>query len=518
MSNATLDIEEKARSTVKEWRKDWCMFARDALGSILDPEQEEILRAVQHNPRVSVASGTSRGKDYIAAVAAVCFMYLTPKWDEKGELIANTKVALTAPSDRQVGNIMVPEISRLYKKAKTRGVQLPGRLVGYDIRTDSAEWFLTGFKADDHNHEAWTGFHAVNTMFVVTEASGIPEGTFEAIEGNLQGNSRFLIVFNPNKLTGYAARSQRQSRWTRFQLNSLNATNVVEKRMVIPGQVDYDWVRDKLDNSDWCTKIREDEINSALDDFQFEGQWYRPEDVCRKKILGKFPKIGEDNLIPRQWIEEANERWKEYKGNRSKFDAPLRSGVDVAGMGRDKTVFCDRYGNYVLPFYSINSGGKADHMKVAGLAVQRLKNPKAIASIDTIGEGAGVYSRLDELGYTNQIFSCKWSNKAEDKHGKKLKDYTGEYEFRNMRAYCFWAVRDWLNPKHENYPMLPPDDEFMEEASDILWSFMSNGLIEIEKKDDIKERLGRSIDKFDALASTFAPFEKQIIQNLRKYF
>ena len=91
MSNATLDMEAKAKSTVKEWRKDWCLFAKDVLGAILDEEQQEILRSVQVNSRTSVASGTSRGKDFIAAVSCICFLYLTPRWDSKGEMIANSQ-------------------------------------------------------------------------------------------------------------------------------------------------------------------------------------------------------------------------------------------------------------------------------------------------------------------------------------------------------------------------------------------------------------------------------------------
>ena len=191
------------------WREDWNLFAHDVLGVCLDSEQQKILAAVQTEPMVSVASGTARGKDFVAAVASMCFLYLTPRWNSKRQLIENTKVALTAPTDRQVKNIMMPEISRLYNRAKQRGIQLPGRLNAYDIRTDFDEWFLTGFKADEHNHEAWSGFHAVNVMFVVTEATGIVDDTFAAIEGNLQGNSRLLLVFNQNTPVGYAARSQK---------------------------------------------------------------------------------------------------------------------------------------------------------------------------------------------------------------------------------------------------------------------------------------------------------------------
>ena len=205
-------LREQGVSLVDSWRADWCKFAREALGVNLDEEQQAILRSVQHNPRTSVASGTARGKDFVAACAAVCFLYLTPRWDRQGHLIENTKVALTAPTDRQVKNIMMPEVARLFNRAKARGVTLPGRLNAYDIRTDSEEWFLTGFKADEHNHEAWSGFHAVHTMFIVTEASGISDDTFAAIEGNLQGDSRILIVFNPNTTVGYAARSHRATR------------------------------------------------------------------------------------------------------------------------------------------------------------------------------------------------------------------------------------------------------------------------------------------------------------------
>ena len=136
------------------WREDWNTFAEDVLGVNLDEEQRKIVSAVQHNKLVSVRSGTARGKDFVSAVIAVCFLYLTPRWNEKGELVKNTKVALTAPTDRQVKNIMMPEVSRLFNRAKRRGFLLPGRLTTYDIRTDSDEWFLTGFKADENNHEA----------------------------------------------------------------------------------------------------------------------------------------------------------------------------------------------------------------------------------------------------------------------------------------------------------------------------------------------------------------------------
>ncbi|RKT01088.1 hypothetical protein [Chryseobacterium defluvii] len=508
MSNTA--AQQKAMLKFSEWRADWNKFAFEVLGAHLDPEQKKIIESVQFNPRTSVMSGTSRGKDFVSAVAAMCFMYLTPKW-KNGQLIHNTKVALTAPTGRQVENIMQPEISRLYNNALSKGIQLPGRLVGNDIRTDWDEWFLTGFKADDNVTEAWTGFHAVNTMFVVTEATGISEATFNAIEGNLQGNSRMLIVFNPNVSTGYAANSQKKGRWEKFSLNSLNAMNVVEKKMIIPGQVDYLWIKDKL--NEWCTIISANDVITEEDDFEFEGVWYRPNDLCRAKILGKFPKVSEDALIPQQWVELANKRWIEYQKQANKDYKKknnLMLGSDIAGMGRDNTVDCFRFGNYVEKFAIKHSAGKANHMEEAGKIANVLRSDaKATASIDTIGEGAGVYSRLVELGFEERVISCKYSSKPEF-GGYELKDSTEQYSFLNMRAYLFWQVREWLDPKNRHDAMLPPSETFMEEATEIKYFFQSNGKIQIEKKEDIKKRLKRSTDEFDALANTFHPFEPPV--------
>ena len=486
-----MTIEQKLK-LMRAWRDDWCLFAKQVLHANLDVEQQEILRAVQHEKMVAVASGTARGKDYIAAVACLCFLYLTPRW-ENGILVKNTKVAMTAPTDRQVGNIMVPEVRRLYKAAGF----LPGRLVGYDIRTSYEEWFLTGFKSSADNTEAWSGFHAVNTMFVVTEASGISETIFNAIEGNLQGNSRLLIVFNPNVSTGYAANAMKSERFKKFRLSSLAAENVMKKRVVIPGQVDYDWVADKVQN--WCSSIQQSEAVETDGDFQWEGHWYRPNDLFRVKVLGMFPKVAEDVLIPYEWVEQANKRWMQLHDEGFTPKKKCRIGVDVAGMGRDSSVLALRYGNYLAPFEVHNSAGVADHMHVAGMVSAYLANRGTKAFIDTIGEGAGVFSRLRELGHTS-AFSCKFSEGASG-----LSDVTGVRTFANMRAYLYWSVRDWLDPKNGFLPAVPPCDALMQECTEVRWRFLSSGDVMIEPKDDIKKRLGRSPDYLDALANSFYP-------------
>jgi len=504
------DIRKKLEHMLRRSREDWNYCAREIMGVTLDKEQRAILDSLQHNKMTSVVSGTARGKDFVTAVGSLCFLYNTPTFSPAGELIGNTKVALTAPTDRQVKNIMMPEISRIYRRMITRGFRfMAGNLTAYDVKTAYEEWFLTGFKADEHNHEAWSGFHAVNTMFAVTEASGIAESVFNAIEGNLQGNSRILIVFNANQLTGYAARSQKSKRWKKFRLSSLNAPNVINKNNDIPGQVDYEWVKDKVES--WCIQIAASDVNPGEGDFEWEGSWYRPNDLFRVKVLGMFPKEAMNTLIPLHWIELANERWQEHVRNKFPISKEMLLGVDVAGMGRDSSCFVPRYGDFVGELEMVHSGGKAEHMKIAGMVLNKLNantdsfaGKTAKAFIDTIGEGAGVYSRLLEQEILT-AFSCKYSEGAKDESGNALTDVTGVYEFANMKAYLYWAVRDWLDPSKGSKAMLPLDEDLAAELTEPTWKFQSNGKIIIESKDDIKKRLGRSPDKSDALANTFYP-------------
>jgi hypothetical protein len=338
-------------------------------------------------------------------------------------------------------------------------------------------------------------------MFIVTEASGLSETTFAAIEGNLQSNSKLLIVFNPNSLIGYAARAMASPRFHSFRLDDLNAPNVLQKKTIYPGQVDYEWVKDKV--ATWCNPIQEDDFNEGLGDFEWEGGLYRPNDLFRVKVRGMFPETSEDVLIPYRWVELAMERWQKRKDEGLVLTGHRRIGVDIAGMGRDASVLCHRFEDFVVNFDRHQSGGEADHMKVAGMVLNAL-DKKALAFIDTIGEGAGVFSRLMELGKKRQVFSCKFSEGAEG-----LSDYTQQYSFANMKAYLYWAVRDWLNPAFDSTACLPPEKSLIEEILEIRYMIQSNGKIIIEPKEKMKERLGRSPDLFDALANTFYPGDTQ---------
>jgi len=465
------------------YTKDWNKWISEVLGAKLDPEQKKIVESVQENRRTTVRSGHARGKDYVAACISLAFLYLH----------IPCKVINTAPTQRQVISIMMSEISNLILNARK---PIGGDLLSAKITfKDEPDTFLQAFKAQDKKAEAWTGYHSQNILVVVTEASGNEQETFDAIDGILTGNSRFLLVGNPTRKTGEFYQSFQSSLYSQMVLNCMEAVNVKEKKTVIPGQVDWYWVDEKVKK--WCTSISKSEFrqgDGAEYDFEWEGKHYRPNDLFLVKVMGEFPRQDEDSLVPLNWIEAANERWLAYQTN-GQTTEKLKLGLDVAGMGNDLTCFAFRRDNVIEKFTTY---AKSDHMEIAGITKNLLAESGDMAYVDTIGEGAGVYSRLIEQN--QPAVSVKFSESAD-----KLTDLSGERKFVNMRAYCYWAIRDALDPKYNSELALPPDSDLTEELTNIRYKTRSDGKIILEPKEDLKLRLGRSPDKSDSIAVTFYP-------------
>jgi len=506
-----MNLSESDITEIKSFCFDWNKFARDILGVRLDRQQRIILRDIQENKRVSIRSGHARGKDYVAAVSSLCFLYTNYP----------AKVINTAPTGRQVISIMMAEISKIYQNTR---VPLGGYILSNKVFPEYKikEWYLEAFKAGDKQPGDWSGFHSPNIMVVATEASGLPEEVFESIEGLMTGNSKLVLAYNPHYTTGYAAHIVNDPKVVNHKLNCLDAPNVRAKKVLIPGQVDYEWVKDRIEN--WCESISAEDAKHLDYAFRFDGKWYNPNDIFLVRVMGEFPRESEDVVIPARWIDLAIERW--LKMNKEDIEKggngyPLKLGVDVAGMGRDKSVLMPRRGNIVL---NPKQYAQSDHMALAGMIKSEIEKEdksngqngndkpdmvkRATAYIDAIGEGAGVYSRCREQKL--RVVAVKASEGANLKNARgkivrTLTDDTRQFTFANMRAYLYWRIRDALDPRNEQPLALPPDDELKADLSNMRYSYRSNGAIIIEEKDEIKKRIGRSPDKGDALSMTFYP-------------
>lgn len=173
-------------------------------------------------------------------------------------------------------------------------------------------------------------------------------------------------------------------------------------------------------------------------------------------------------------------------------DAPHLLGVDVASDGGDQSYVIDRKGRRAgwQVQQSLQTG---DLMQVVGTIAELHEQHKfdRIFIDSTGGYGSGVVDRLREIGYGAVVSPINFGAKA-----------TQDGRFMNKRVEMYWKLMEWLN--EEGGADIPDDDRLHSHLTATQRKPDSNGRVAMERKADIKARLGFSPDGADSLALTFA--------------
>jgi hypothetical protein len=117
--------------------------------------------------------------------------------------------------------------------------------------------------------------------------------------------------------------------------------------------------------------------------------------------------------------------------------------------------------------------------------------------VDSIGVGGGVVDRLRELRVP--VIAYTGSAKTD------ARDRTREFGFVNVRSAAYWRVRELLDPAFGAEVMLPPNELLLSDLTTPTWT-VATGVppkIQVEKKEDVVARLGRSPDHGDAVVMGF---------------
>lgn len=173
----------------------------------------------------------------------------------------------------------------------------------------------------------------------------------------------------------------------------------------------------------------------------------------------------------------------------SKSDSPLIIGVDIARFGDDKTVLCFRRGRIVIKTESYSKKSTVDIANILTKEI-RERNPARIF-LDVGGVGAGVYDILIDRGYGKLVRGINFGEKA---------IYDDRYY--NKRAEMWGEANEWL--KKDIGVQIPNDDELIDDLCSVNKKYDNKGRLQLESKDDVKKRIGRSPDKADAFVLTFA--------------
>ena len=200
-----------------------------------------------------------------------------------------------------------------------------------------------------------------------------------------------------------------------------------------------------------------------------------------------------NQCIPTAWVKAAQARWSEARP----VGVPQCAiGVDVAQGGLDKTVIAIRYDDWFAPLESVPGVETPGGPEVAGKVLARRRdNSKVIVDLGG-GWGGEALAHLtgngvDAVGYMGVKESVR---RTQDQ----------QLRFSNVRTEAYWRMREALDPSQDGgaHLALPPDKELLADLTAPTFETKPGKggmVIQLEPKDKLVKRLGRSPDKGDAV-------------------
>jgi len=247
-------------------------------------------------------------------------------------------------------------------------------------------------------------------------------------------------------------------------------------------------------------------IPAALADNPYLGEDYRktlaslPEPY-RSQLLNGDWQVGmvDDayQIIPRAWITAAIARGREGTNGTERRLTCVAADIG-GGVGRDDTVLARVYnGQHIeVERFKWAVDPKQAYTEWAGrLIVATGHNRRIPIVVDIVGVGAGVGSILVEQGYNVIPFN------GGAKPAEMLTDKSGQFHYRNWRTAGYYMLKDALDPAHHWAAVaLPADEQLIADLTAVrLGGILSRGIFQLEPKEALKKRIGRSPDIGDAV-------------------
>lgn len=168
-------------------------------------------------------------------------------------------------------------------------------------------------------------------------------------------------------------------------------------------------------------------------------------------------------------------------------------GVDVARYGDDESVLALTRGKALV---DIEGKTALAVDKVAEWVEHRI-NADVISAdnvrVDAVGLGAGVVDMLRRDGYNVHELIAG---------AKPIYDPESKYKFKNFRSQMWWNMRELIKAGEVSINVEHP--KLFEDLTAPKYRITGDQIIEVESKDDIKKRIGRSTDYGDAVVMAFA--------------
>lgn len=429
-------------------------------------KQIEIMRSVQDNQRTAVPSCHGAGKSQVAAWTIARFI----DTHEPGTAFVIT----TAPRAHQVRAILWRYLRKIHREAN-----LPGHITDGPIPEWKIDGDMVGFgrKPADMDSETLQGLHEYRLLIVFDEACGINEGLYNAAESLMTNEGcHWLCIGNPDDRSSFFAKvCQTEPGWNVIPISAFDTPNLTGEKVpedVAKRLVSREFVDDKA--------VR----------------WGETSALYRAKVLGQWVDA-EDGLIPLSWATAAVRRWHEWKDTGAEPETiPGRVviGVDPAWLGSDQSAVVVRKGPVVLKIRRYN---QLDTGQLTSIVLAEMRRwVSSVAVVDAAGVGAGV---LDQLRAAEgaRVIGFNGANRTDHR------DKSKQWRFPNARSASWHRMRELLDPINGERICLPDDDQLIADITAPTYGPGASNTLVVERKDQVKARIGRSPDSGDALACCF---------------
>tara|TARA_R100001230_G_C5688170_1_gene199136 strand:+ start:1848 stop:3260 length:1413 start_codon:yes stop_codon:yes gene_type:complete len=433
---------------IKTYKKEPTLFCENVLGISPDKWQSELMEAIVSGERkVSVRSAHGVGKSSVAS------------WILIHTLLTHLdcKLIVTAPTSGQLFDALFAELKKWIG-------EMPQALQDLvDVKSDrivlksrSAEAFISARTSRKEQPEALAGVHSQGKVILLCdEASGIPEEVFESAAGSMSGhNVHTILLGNPTRNSGlfYDTHHKLKGAWKTFHISAFDSDRVSDE-----------FVEEMA--------MRYGEESSAY----------------KVRVLGEFAEETDDTIIPLELVDSAIQR--EIPNDHGVSD--IIWALDVARHGADSSVLVKKQGNIIT---DIKTWKRLDLMELSGRVQAEFdttepENRPMEVYIDVIGMGYGVLDSLNAIGRLNAV----GINVAESPSQKET--------YMNLRSELWFKFRSFLEGK---MCKLPANEYMIADLISVKYKFTAGGKIQVESKDQIKKRIGRSPDVADALVLLMA--------------
>lgn len=418
--------------------------------------QDEFLQAFKEAPRHSVRSGHGVGKG--ATIAILALWFVSTHYD--------AKAVLTANSQDQLRDNNWPEIKKWHRLLPA---ELKDQIAIEEerifVKAAPGMVFLVRRTASRDRPEALQGIHAKHVLYIVDEASGVPDIVFEVAQGSLSTDGAMAALFsNPTRANGFFFK-------THTELRHLWRGWVVNAETVPHAQA----------------SVKE-----------FAASYGKESNKYRVRVLGEFPTSDDETVVPLHTIESAL--------GRDVAATPVWPiwGLDVARYGDDRSCLVKRQGNTLAAAPKVWKN--KNNVQLAALVEQEYRatpnhmKPREIW-VDVIGNGSGVFDILAAPGRETQrvMRACNVSTSP----------LASAIDYR-LRDELWFRARDWFASATVCFPIQPSPEEqalvqeLVSELATPMFDFTAGGKRVVEPKDEFKKRLGKSPDLADAFIMTLA--------------